>query len=78
MSERLTDEEVAELRRYGLVALAAEVQEHRQRRCVNCAHWADAWVTGGSAGWCEGPPPCCRNETRADWFCGNFTPKGSK
>jgi hypothetical protein len=58
------------------VALAVEVQQSRQRRCENCVHWSAAWVTGGAAGWCEGPPPCCRNETAPDYFCANFTPVG--
>jgi hypothetical protein len=58
-----------------MCALAAEVQQSRQRRCDNCAHWASSWVTGGAAGWCEGPPPCCRNETVPDYYCANFKAK---
>jgi len=67
----LTDAEVAALAvgTDHIARLAAEVQEHRQRRCDHCAHWyTDASYKPGfghctvmsqaSAGW---------------WFCADFT-----
>lgn len=46
--ERLTDEQVAAIARghvypqKNYIALAAEAQQARARRCVNCDHWSDA------------------------------------
>jgi hypothetical protein len=83
MSDRLTDEQVAAAAagtfvgdvQYLILDLAVEVQQARQRRCEKCVYWSSAWLTGGASGWCEGPPPCCHNETTPDYYCGNFTPR---
>jgi hypothetical protein len=78
MSTRLTDEQVAELATCDayihpddLMALAAEVQRSRQRRCGNCLSWG-----GPNEDWsgCDrGLPSPGRH-----WSCGYFTVKESK
>jgi hypothetical protein len=79
---RLTDEQVAGLARgetYDaegnsykrtdhIARLAREVQQTRQRRCVNCTHYEtdhEEWQ------WC--PRITCH--VTEDWFCADFTPK---
>jgi hypothetical protein len=80
MSTRLTDEQVAELATCDayihpddLMALAAEVQQARQRRCENCRDWNTTDYRAGFG--------ACMNDwlTRpTDWFCADFTPRGAK
>jgi hypothetical protein len=83
MIERLTDAEVSELAEHADVllnvgfreaaavrALAAEVQQSRQRRCGNCAHLAvdKSYPVAGY---------CTKHwmNRRADWFCADFKAK---
>jgi hypothetical protein len=80
MSERLTDEQVAELATCDayihpddLMALAAEVQQSRQRRCENCRFY-DVDVMGD--GYCTNVDSRASHQgVTPDYFCADFTPQ---
>jgi hypothetical protein len=72
--ERPTDQQVAAIAGTEFIfdrttrALAVEVQQSRQRRCANCAHY-QPYACGLFSDTRE------TFEVTPDWFCADFTPR---